>query len=46
MAGRMGGKQSTVRNIQVVEVLLEQNLILVKGSIPGPKNSLLEIIKL
>jgi len=46
MAGRMGGKQSTVRNIQIVEVLHDQNLILVRGSIPGPKNSLLEIIKL
>lgn len=46
MAGRMGGKQATIRNIQVVEVLLDQNLILVKGSIPGHKNSLLEIIKL
>lgn len=45
MAGRMGGKQSTVRNLQIVEILPEQNLILVKGSVPGPKNSLLEIIK-
>ncbi len=45
MAGRMGGKRATVRNLQVVEVLPEQNLILVRGSVPGPKNSLLEIIK-
>jgi len=45
MAGRMGGKRATVRNLEVVEVLPEHNLILVKGSVPGPKNSLLEIIK-
>ena len=45
MAGRMGGKRSTVRNIKVVDILPEQNIILVKGSVPGPKNSLLEIIK-
>lgn len=45
MAGRMGGKQATVRNLLIVEVLPEQNLILVRGSVPGPKNSLLEIIK-
>ncbi len=45
MAGRMGGKRATVRNLQVVDVIPEKNLILIKGSVPGPKNSLLEIIK-
>ena len=45
MAGRMGGKRATVRNLQVIEIIPEHNLILVKGSVPGPKNSIVEIIK-
>ncbi|MFH1050908.1 MAG: 50S ribosomal protein L3 [bacterium] len=45
MAGRMGGKRATVRNLQVVEIIPEHNLLLVKGSVPGPKNSIMEIIK-
>lgn len=46
MAGRMGGKRSTIRNLEVVEVIPEQNLMLVKGGVPGPINGLLEIVKL
>jgi len=46
MAGRMGGNQVSVRNLQVVDVLPEKNLILIKGSVPGGQNSLLEIVKL
>jgi len=45
MAGRMGGKKATVRNLQVIEIIPEHNLLLVKGSVPGPKNSVVEIIK-
>ncbi len=45
MAGRMGGKRASVRNLEVVEVLSEQNIIMIKGSVPGAKNSLLELIK-
>lgn len=45
MAGRMGGKRISVRNIQIVEILPERNIILLKGSVPGPKNTLLEIVK-
>ncbi|MFV9506526.1 MAG: 50S ribosomal protein L3 [Oscillochloridaceae bacterium umkhey_bin13] len=45
MAGRMGGKRVTVQNLEVVEVLPEQNLILVKGSVPGARNGLLQIRK-
>jgi len=45
MAGRMGGKRATVRNLQLVEIIPEHNLLLVKGSVPGPKNSVVEIIK-
>lgn len=39
MAGRMGGKQVTVQNLEVIKVDEEQNLIIVKGAVPGPKNS-------
>ena len=39
MAGRMGGKQVTVDNLQVVKVDEEKNLLIVKGAVPGPKNS-------
>jgi large subunit ribosomal protein L3 len=36
MAGRMGNARVTVRNLEVVEVDVEDNLILVKGAVPGP----------
>lgn len=44
MAGRMGGKRISVRNIQIFDIIPERNLILLKGSVPGPKNTLLEIV--
>jgi large subunit ribosomal protein L3 len=43
MAGRMGNKRVTVQNLEVVEVLPEQHVILVRGSVPGAKNGLLMI---
>jgi large subunit ribosomal protein L3 len=46
MAGRMGGKQISVGNIQVLEIMPDKNLILLKGSVPGANNSLIEIVKL
>lgn len=39
MAGRMGGKNVTIQNLNVVKVDKEQNLLIVKGAVPGPKNS-------
>ncbi|TWP23959.1 50S ribosomal protein L3 [Apibacter muscae] len=39
MAGRMGGNQVTVQNLEVVKVDEEKNLLVVKGAVPGPKNS-------
>lgn len=39
LPGRMGGERVTTQNLQVVRVDSEQNLILIKGSVPGPKNS-------
>lgn len=39
LAGRMGNDRVKVMNLQVVKILPDQNLIVVSGSIPGPKNS-------
>ena len=44
MAGRYGGKQITVRKLQVVRVDAEQNLLLIKGAVPGKPGNLLNII--
>ncbi len=43
MAGRMGGDQVTVKNLEVVEVHPETNEIYIKGAVPGGRNSLLVI---
>ena len=43
MAGRMGGKRITQLGLVIHEVDIERNLLLVKGSIPGPKSGLVEI---
>ena len=45
MAGRMGGKQVTVQNLQVLKIDQEQNLLVVKGAVPGAKNSYVIIKK-
>lgn len=45
MAGRMGGKRASVRNLQVVAILPEKNVLVVKGAIPGAPNSIVEILK-
>ena len=39
MPGQMGAKQVTIQNLEVVKVDVENNIILVKGSVPGPKIS-------
>jgi large subunit ribosomal protein L3 len=43
MAGRMGGRRVTQLGLTVHDVDLERNLLLVKGSVPGPKNGLVEV---
>ena len=43
MPGHMGHKQVTVQNLEVVRVDAEKNLLLIKGSVPGPKKSLVTI---
>jgi large subunit ribosomal protein L3 len=41
MAGRLGAQQATVRNLEVVRVDPERNLLLVKGAVPGHRNAVL-----
>ena len=43
MAGHMGSVQVTVQNLEVVRIDTENNVILVKGSVPGPKKSLVTL---
>jgi large subunit ribosomal protein L3 len=43
MAGRMGGKRVTQVGLHVHEVIPEENLLLVKGAVPGAKNGIVEI---
>jgi len=45
MAGRMGGEKVTMKNLQVVKVIPESNLILIRGSVAGHNNSYVEIFK-
>ena len=43
MPGQMGNKRVTTQNLEVVRVDIENNLILVKGAVPGPKKSLVTL---
>jgi large subunit ribosomal protein L3 len=45
MAGRTGGDRVTVQNLQVLKVIPEHNLVLIKGSVPGAKGSIVIIEK-
>lgn len=45
MAGRMGGDRVTVKNLRVLNIIPESNLILIRGSVPGHNNTYVEIIK-
>lgn len=46
MAGRMGGKKITVRNLKIVKVIPDSNLMLIKGAIPGANTGFIEIYKI
>ena len=46
MAGRMGGKRITIENLVVLKVDTAKNLLIVKGSVPGAKNSTVIVEKL
>ena len=43
MPGQMGNKKITTQNLEIVKVDVENNLILVKGAVPGPKKSLVTL---
>ncbi len=45
MAGRMGHDNVTVKNLEILKVIPESNLLIVKGSVPGAINAYVEIVK-
>ncbi len=45
MPGRMGGSRVTIRGSEIIDIIEDQNLILVKGSVPGAKGSLVFLKK-
>jgi large subunit ribosomal protein L3 len=45
MPGHMGSEKVTVKNLEIVDVRVDQNLLLIKGAVPGARNSIVEIRK-
>ena len=45
MAGRHGNSKVTVKNLEVINIIREKNHLIIKGSIPGPKGSIITIVK-
>lgn len=45
MAGQMGGDKMTIENLLVIKVIPEQNILVLKGSVPGAKGSYISIRK-
>jgi large subunit ribosomal protein L3 len=45
MGGRMGNDRVTIKNLRVLKVIPESNILIVKGSVPGAINGYLEIVK-
>src|SRR3989344_4606524 len=43
MAGRMGGTRTTVKNLKIVGIDKEKNILMIKGAVPGSRGTLLEI---
>lgn len=46
MSGQLGNKTITIKNLKVIQVNLEENLLILKGSVPGKSGNLLKIILL
>ena len=44
MPGHMGAEKVTVQNLEIVKIDAENNLIAIKGAIPGPKNGTVTIV--
>jgi large subunit ribosomal protein L3 len=45
MPGHMGAKKKTIQNLEIIDINLEKNFMLIKGSVPGAKNSFIKISK-
>jgi len=45
MPGQFGNTKKTIRNLEIIDIRPEENLILIKGAIPGSKNGIVEIRK-
>nr|BDA97770.1 ribosomal protein L3 [Rhodomonas sp. NIES-698] len=45
MAGRLGGKQSTIKKLEIVHINSDSNILVVKGAVPGKKGNILSIRK-
>lgn len=45
MAGQMGNRRVTVQNLQIVKIMPEENILLIKGQVPGPSNGYIVIRK-
>ena len=45
LPGHMGVDRETVKNLTIVDIKAEDNLLLIKGAVPGPKTGLLELYK-
>ena len=45
LPGRMGGKRTSISNLEVVKIDEERNLLFIKGGVPGSRNSYLMIQK-
>jgi len=45
LPGRMGNQRVTIKNLKIVDVRPEMDLVLVKGAVPGSRNSLVEVVK-
>jgi large subunit ribosomal protein L3 len=43
MPGQMGNKRTTQKGLEVADVDAERNLLLIKGSVPGAKNAVVEV---
>jgi large subunit ribosomal protein L3 len=43
MGGRMGAERVTLKNLQIIEIQPEKNILLVRGAVPGGRNALVEI---
>ncbi len=45
MAGRLGNSRTTIRNLRVLKIFPDRNLLLIEGGVPGARNSILEILQ-